>query len=96
MPKGRETALGRVRGLAPHRGYAAITRYVQLPPVHGRSCATRMHGILIKADWKPPATFDTHFTDQPCKINRASYQKIIFAERPKRRSAKGMKETRPS
>ena len=26
MPKGRETALGRVRGLAPHRGYAAINK----------------------------------------------------------------------
>ncbi len=72
MPKGRETALGRVRKFAPHRGYAAITRYVQLPPVHGRSCATRMHGILIKADWKPPATFDTHFTDKPHKISRVS------------------------
>ena len=83
MPKGRETALGRVHGLAPHRGYAAIKRYVQLPPVHGRTRATRMHGILIKADWKPPATFDTHFTDQPYKINHASYQKIIFAERLK-------------
>ena len=76
MPKGRETALGRVRRFAPHRGYAAITRYVQLPPVHGRSCATRMHGILIKADWKPPATFDTHFTDKPHKKTAFHSEKI--------------------
>ena len=89
MPEGRETALGRVRRFAPHRGYAAIKRYVQLPPVHGRTRATRMHGILIKADWMPPATFDTHFTDKPHKINRASYQKIIFAERPKGAAQKG-------
>lgn len=72
MPEGRETALGRVRRFAPHRGYAAIKRYVQLPPVHGRTRATRMHGILIKADWMPPATFDTHFTDKPHKISRVS------------------------
>ena len=48
MPKGRETALGRVRRLAPHRGYAAIKRYVRLPPVHGRKRATRMHGIVFR------------------------------------------------
>ena len=72
MPEGRETTLGRVRRFAPHRGYAAIKRYVQLPPVHGRTRATRMHGILIKADWMPPATFDTHLTDKPHKISRVS------------------------
>ena len=89
MPEGRETALGRVRGFAPHRGYAAINK------IRPTAACSRTHSRypyarhLIRADWKPPATFDTHFTDEPCKINHASYQKIIFAGRPKGATQKG-------
>ena len=83
-PKAGKLRWGRVRGLAPHRGYAAITRYVQLPPVHGRTRATRMHGILIKADWMPPETFDTHFTDKPHKISRVSEPQKEAAQKAER------------
>lgn len=34
--------------IAPHQGYALIERYVQLPPVTGRHCATRMRGIFFR------------------------------------------------